>query len=76
MDNRVSELQNHTNALEESKEPTKQALTPTDDAGEIDAVRKVEEATTPSMAAQQGVQSVEAVTLTWTKSSLILAFVW
>ncbi|ETN46741.1 uncharacterized protein HMPREF1541_00930 [Cyphellophora europaea CBS 101466] len=75
MDNRVSELQNHTNALEESKEPTKQALTPTDDAGEIDAVRKVEEATTPSMAAQQGVQSVEAVTLTWTKSSLILAFV-
>lgn len=41
-----------------------------------DAVRKVEEATTPSKDAQSGVMSVEAVTLTWTKTSLVLAFVW
>lgn len=43
---------------------------------EDDAVRKVEEATTPSKDAQSGVKSVEAVTLTWTKTSLVLAFVW
>jgi hypothetical protein len=41
-----------------------------------DAVRKVEEANTPSKQAQQGVQKVEAVTLTWTKTSLALAFIW
>lgn len=41
-----------------------------------DAVRKVEEATTPSRDAQQGVRNVEAVTLTWTKTSLALAFIW
>ncbi|KAF2799864.1 MFS general substrate transporter [Melanomma pulvis-pyrius CBS 109.77] len=40
-----------------------------------DAVRKVEEATTPSRDAQQGVRNVEAVTLTWTKTSLTLAFI-
>ncbi|KAF2006050.1 MFS general substrate transporter [Amniculicola lignicola CBS 123094] len=45
------------------------------DVDEEDAVRKVEEATTPSADAQQGVRHVEAVTLTWSKSSLILAFI-
>lgn len=43
---------------------------------EDDAVRKVEEATTPSKDAQEGVRNVEAVTLTWTKTSLALAFLW
>lgn len=30
----------------------------------------------PADEAQQGVRSVEAVTLTWTKKSLALAFLW
>jgi hypothetical protein len=47
-----------------------------DDAHEEDAVRKVTEMTGPSKDAQNGVRNVEAVTLTWTKSSLAFAFVW
>jgi hypothetical protein len=43
---------------------------------EEDAVRKVEEATTPSTTAQKGIRNVEAVTLTWTKTSLTCAFIW
>lgn len=46
------------------------------DIDEEDAVRKVEEATTPSHSAQKGVRNVEAVTLSWTKTSLACAFVW
>ncbi|CAO2652177.1 Nn.00g004600.m01.CDS01 [Neocucurbitaria sp. VM-36] len=44
------------------------------DIDEEDAVRKVEEATTPSQSAQKGVRNVEAVTLSWTKTSLACAF--
>jgi hypothetical protein len=46
------------------------------DIDEDDAVLKVEAATTPNVNAQQGVRNVEAVTLTWTKSSLAAAFIW
>lgn len=54
----------------------KQPQAASEAADDEDAVRKVEEATTPSKDAQQGVRSVEAVTLTWTKTSLVLAFIW
>lgn len=47
-----------------------------DGIDEDDAVLKVEAATTPNANAQQGVRNVEAVTLTWTKSSLAAAFIW
>ena len=47
----------------------------TDEDEGAEAIRKVEEATTPSKDAQQGVRSVEAVTLTWTKTSLVIAFI-
>ena len=43
---------------------------------EDDAVRKVEAATTPDSSAQKGVRNVEAVTLSWNKTSLALAFIW
>jgi hypothetical protein len=46
------------------------------DMGEEEAIRKVEAANTPDQAAQSGVRDVEAVTLTWTKTSLACAFVW
>jgi hypothetical protein len=46
------------------------------DIGEDEAIRKVEAANTPDQAAQSGVRNVEAVTLTWTKTSLACAFVW
>jgi hypothetical protein len=46
------------------------------DVGEEEAIRKVEAANTPDHAAQSGVRNVEAVTLTWTKTSLACAFVW
>jgi hypothetical protein len=46
------------------------------DIGEDEAIRKVEAANTPDQAAQNGVRNVEAVTLTWTKTSLACAFVW
>jgi hypothetical protein len=46
------------------------------DIGEEEAIRKVEAANTPDHAAQSGVRNVEAVTLTWTKTSLACAFVW
>jgi len=47
-----------------------------DGIDEEDAVLKVEAATTPNANAQQGVRNVEAVTLTWTKGSLVAAFIW
>ena len=46
------------------------------DTEEDDAIRKVEAATTPDLLAQNGVRNVEAVTLSWTKTSLACAFVW
>ena len=46
------------------------------DIDEDEAIRKVDEANMPSVDAQQGIQHVEAVTLTWTKTSLACAFVW
>jgi hypothetical protein len=46
------------------------------DIGEEEAIHKVEAANTPNQAAQSGVRNVEAVTLTWTKTSLVCAFVW
>jgi hypothetical protein len=46
------------------------------DLDEEEAVRKVEAANTPDLNAQSGVRNVEAVTLTWTKTSLACAFVW
>lgn len=46
------------------------------DVDEEEAIRKVEAANTPDPGAQSGVRNVEAVTLTWTKTSLACAFVW
>lgn len=46
------------------------------DVDEEEAIRKVEAANTPDQAAQSGVRNVEAVTLTWSKTSLACAFVW
>lgn len=46
------------------------------DIDEDEAIRKVEAATTVDPTAQQGVKNVEAITLTWTKTSLACAFVW
>ncbi|KAF1840249.1 MFS general substrate transporter [Cucurbitaria berberidis CBS 394.84] len=40
-----------------------------------DAVRKVEESMMPDHSAQKGIRNVEAVTLSWTKTSLACAFV-
>lgn len=68
------------NTHQQATAGTEKAAIQPDQAVEVDveddAVRKVEEATTPSKDAQQGVQNVEAVTLTWTKTSLALAFAW
>ncbi|KAF3041919.1 hypothetical protein E8E12_007317 [Didymella heteroderae] len=44
------------------------------DVDEDEAIRKVEAATTVDPTAQQGIKNVEAVTLTWTKTSLACAF--
>lgn len=46
------------------------------DVDEEEAIRKVDAATTVDPNAQQGVKNVEAVTLTWTKTSLACAFAW
>jgi hypothetical protein len=46
------------------------------DIDEDEAIRKVDEANMPSADAQQGIKHVEAVTLTWTKTSLACAFAW
>ena len=46
------------------------------DVDEDEAIRKVEAATTVDPNAQQGIKNVEAVTLTWTKTSLACAFAW
>lgn len=61
-------------AAEISHEP-KRSLT-TFDVDEDEAIRKVNEATTPSKDVQQGIRNVEAVTLAWTRTSLICAFAW
>jgi hypothetical protein len=45
------------------------------DIDEEDAIRKVE-ANMHSQPAQEGVREVEAVTLSWTKTSLACAFLW
>jgi hypothetical protein len=46
------------------------------DVDEDEAIRKVKAATTVDPGAQQGIKNVEAVTLTWTKTSLACAFAW
>jgi hypothetical protein len=46
------------------------------DISEEEAIHKVEAANTPDQAAQSGVRNAEAVTLTWTTTSLACAFVW
>ena len=46
------------------------------DVDDDEAIRKVEAATTVDPNAQQGVKNVEAITLTWTKTSLACAFAW
>ena len=46
------------------------------DVDEDDAIRKVEAATTVDPNAQQGVKNAEAITLTWTTTSLACAFAW
>ena len=46
------------------------------DVDEDDAIRKVEAATTVDPNAQKGVKNAEAITLTWTKTSLACAFAW
>ena len=46
------------------------------DVDEEEAIRKVDAATTVDPSAQQGIKNVEAVTLTWTKTSLACAFAW
>lgn len=62
------------NDIEVSHEPKRQMST--FDVDEDEAIRKVEAATTVDPNAQQGVKNVEAVTLTWTKTSLACAFAW
>ena len=60
--------------VEVSYEPKREMST--FDLDEDEAIRKVEAATTVDPNAQQGVKNVEAVTLTWTKTSLACAFAW
>jgi hypothetical protein len=62
--------QNDANGQEPRREMTNV------DIDEEEAVRKVEAANMPDHSAQSGVRNVEAVTLTWTKTSLACAFVW
>jgi hypothetical protein len=64
-----------TNAAIPSPNDTKPETMDMADTESLNAVRKVEEATSPSKDAQHGVQNVEAVTLSWSKTSLKLAFV-
>lgn len=66
------------NAIQPGAQPAREPEKEFDNVNmeEDDAVRKVEEATTPDHSAQKGVRNVEAVTLTWTKTSLACAFVW
>jgi hypothetical protein len=63
-------------AVQPSNEPTKEKTINNVDVDEEDAIRKVEEANMPSQSAQEGVREVEAVTLSWTKTSLACAFIW
>jgi hypothetical protein len=63
-------------AVQPGIEPTNEKNMDTVDIDEEDAIRKVEEANIPSQSAQEGVREVEAVTLSWTKSSLACAFIW
>ena len=61
-------------AAEISHEPKREMSTI--DVDDDEAIRKVEAATTVDPNAQQGVKNVEAITLTWTKTSLACAFAW
>jgi hypothetical protein len=61
-------------AAEISHEP-KRGMSPID-IDDDEAIQKVEAATTVDPNAQQGVKNVEAITLTWTKTSLACAFAW
>jgi hypothetical protein len=61
-------------SAEISHEPKREMST--FDVDEDEAIRKVEAATAVDPNAQQGIKNVEAVTLTWTKTSLACAFVW
>ncbi len=62
------------NNAEISHEPKRELST--FDVDEDEAIRKVEAATTVDPNAQHGIMDVEAVTLTWTKTSLACAFAW
>ena len=61
-------------AAEISHEPKREMSTI--DVDDDEAIRKVEAATTVDPNAQQGVKNIEAITLTWTKTSLACAFAW
>jgi hypothetical protein len=63
-------------AVQPGNETTKEKTMHNVDIDEEDAIRKVEEANMPSQSAQEGVREVEAVTLSWTKTSLACAFIW
>jgi hypothetical protein len=64
-------------AAQPGNEPTQEKnINNVDIDDEEDAIRKIEEANMPSHSAQEGVREVEAVTLSWTKTSLACAFLW
>jgi hypothetical protein len=63
-------------AVQPGTEPTGEMKVNHVDVDEEDVIRKVEEANMPSQSAQEGVREVEAVTLSWTKTSLACAFIW
>lgn len=71
---RMDPISTAQGATEISHEPKREMST--FDVDEDDAIRKVEAATTVDLNAQQGIKNVEAVTLTWTKTSLACAFAW
>jgi hypothetical protein len=63
-------------ATQPGHEPTQDKNIHNVDFDEEDAIRKVEEVHMPSQSAQEGVREVQAVTLSWTKTSLACAFLW
>lgn len=69
--NAIDPVQQNVSSDQEAKMETSDM-----DMGEDDALRKVEATNTPDQSVQSGVRHVEAVTLTWTKTSLASAFVW
>ena len=76
MDSINAHPQAHAASSTFSEKPQQLPTVEPRDIDEDDAVRKVEEANTPSKDAQDGVRELEAVTLTWTKTSLVAAFIW